>query len=308
MTKIKIFMIILVGVLSATLASAAGNLPTVSIGTFKNKSTASDEAVKSLVDRVTNTIVNTRKFQVVDNARLKEIINEQNKVNMGLSEQDGTEARQGKIKNAAYVIYGTVMTIGSNISSTQGDGYSSSKESALCELNLRITDAETGQVIGSKIIKVDSSKTIVQSDRTVSSGNDNTQLIQEAQQKAAQQVVNKLMDLAFPVKIINITKRNVYLNLTEERAKEGMMYKVYDLGKELKDPDTGESLGRTEVPVGIIKITRVSPKFAVAVPVGDLTVEDLSNGMICRELTQKEIKKINRSKTEKQKVDFSSKF
>ncbi|APA83927.1 CsgG/HfaB family protein [Francisella tularensis] len=306
--SIKIIAIILFGILSTAFAFAESNLTPVSIGTFKNKSTAPDDAVKSLVDRITNAIVNTRKFQVVDNARLKEIVEEQQKVNMGLSEQDGTEARQGKIKNASYLIYGTVMTIGNNISKTQGEGYSSSKESASCEINLRITDAETGQVIGSKIINATVTKTTLQSDKSASAGNDNDQLVQQAEQKAAQQVVNTLMDLAFPIKIINVTEKNIYLNMTEERAKEGMLLEVFDLGKELKDPDTGASLGRTEVPVGTIEIVRTSPKFAIAKPIGDLTVEDLSNGMICRELTKEQIKKTNRDSADKHKVDFNSKF
>ena len=41
--------------------------------------------------------------------------------------------------------------------------------------------------------------------------------------------------------------------------KEGDIFNVFAQGEELKDPDTGEVLGKEEVKVGKVKITQVNP-------------------------------------------------
>ena len=279
----------------------------VSIGTFKNKSTAPDSEVSSLVDRITNAIVNTRNFKVVDNARLKEIIEEQQKVNLGLSQTNGKEAKQGHVLNAAYVIYGTVMAIGNNTTTMSGEGYHASKYDASCNLNLRITDAETGRILGSEIINAYAVRSNIESSNTSTTGNTRKQLIQRAEENAANEVVNKLMNLAFPIEVIAIEPSGVFLDMSEQRAKIGMELEVYSLGPKLIDPNTGASLGREEILKGKIKINQIFPKYAVAVSVAG-SQGGIMKGMICRVMTEKQIIEQNEDKLAKQKKAFSSRF
>ena len=44
----------------------------------------------------------------------------------------------------------------------------------------------------------------------------------------------------------------------------GDLFEVFALGPALVDPDTGESLGRLEMPVGFVRITTVKPKYSLA--------------------------------------------
>jgi len=279
----------------------------VSIGTFKNKSTGDAKYFESLIDRITNSIVNTRKFRVVDNARLKEVLKEQEKSDMGLSDPEKAPAK-GKIKSAGFTIYGTVMTIGVSRKEIQHDGISGSQLTAMIELNLRFSDVESAEVIASKTVKVTRLKSELESAGSKIMSNLGDVLIQETVEEAAKQVTDKLMELAYPLMIIKLGQRDVTINVTEERAKTGMLFEVFMRGEEMKDPESGESFGSDEEIVGEVKITRVFPKFAKAEPVGTLKTETLKEGMILRPISADSIKKREDEEREKSKSEFKRRF
>jgi curli biogenesis system outer membrane secretion channel CsgG len=291
-------------VLSGALAS---NKMPVCLGEFKNKTSAPKKIFDTLIDRMTNSIINTRKFSVIDNARLKEAITEQSKIDSGIS--DTKDAPQkGKIKSAGFILYGTVLSLGYEASATKGDGYSGVRVNAKVELNVRFMDAETGEAKASKTIIADVSKSTIKSEATASESNLGEQALQAAIEKAACEVTEKLMDLAFPTMIIKVSKRNVTINMTEERAEKGMLLEVFEVGEDMKDPDTGESLGADEELLGELKITRVSPRFAKAKPLGDLKVDDLEEGMIIRPVSQKRLAEKAAAEKKKKKSRFSRRF
>jgi len=263
----------------------------ISIGTFKNKTTASDKYLNTLLDRITNGIVNTRKFDVVDNARLKEALVEHQKADMGMSEAKNAP-KKGKIKCAGYVIYGTVLALGANATAVKMNGVTGKKFTALVELNVRFMNAETGLLVSSKSVKAEKTIAELSSGAQSSAGNKQEIAIQDAVQGAADKVVSKLMELAFPTVIIKVSSSKVYVNLTEERAKTGSLLNVFSVGEELIDPDTGESLGSEEEKVGELKIIRTLPKVAIAVPIAPLTTSKLVKGMIVRPVSQQELEKL----------------
>jgi hypothetical protein len=76
---------------------------------------------------------------------------------------------------------------------------------------------------------------------------------------------------------------------------------MFAVGEELTDPDTGETLGRTEGLLGNLKIIRTSPKHAIAEPVPPLTTAKLVKGMIVRPISPTELEKLE-AKNQKQEV------
>ena len=279
----------------------------ISIGTFKNKTQASDKVLNTLLDRITNGIVNTRKFNVVDNARLKEAVSEHQKVDMGMSDAKGAP-KKGKIKCAGYVLYGTVLALGANASAVSMNGVTGTKFNAVVELNIRFMDVETGALVASKTVKAEKTISELRSGAQATAGNKQYIAIQDAIQKAADKVVGKLMELAFPTVIIQVGASKVYVNLPEERAKKGGLLNVFSVGEELIDPDTGESLGGAEEKIGELKIIRTSPKFAIAVPIAPLVSSKLAKGMIIRPVSEQELEE-RQSKVKKQTVKrFRSRF
>jgi curli biogenesis system outer membrane secretion channel CsgG len=284
----RIRVLIAAFVIIASSAMAQSDKMIVSIGNFKNKTAASDEVFSTLIDRMTNAIVNTRKFKVVDNARLKEAIDEQKKVDMGLSEAENAP-EVGKIKCAGFSLYGTVLTLGAKADVIQREELVGSKITAQVELNVRFMDIETGELVASKIVKAKKSGSQMQSNNYISRGNNADVVLQDAIEQAVQQVADKLMELAFPTKIIKVTSSRVYVNLPEERCDVGMLLKVFSVGEVLIDPDTGEALGDAEELIGEVRIIAAKPKYAVAVPVDSLSVDEMESGMIVRPVSKLEM-------------------
>ena len=79
---------------------------------------------------------------------------------------------------------------------------------------------------------------------------------------------------------------NVVIGSGGDELKIGSRYRVMALGGELKDPYTGESLGKQEVFVGEIEITDVQFKTSQAkiVKGQDKIIESFPNGLIIRPL------------------------
>lgn len=63
-----------------------------------------------------------------------------------------------------------------------------------------------------------------------------------------------------------LTDRELALNIgSDDGVRRGMRFAVLEGGtREIKDPDTGESLGAIDVPKVFVKIIRVHEKFSVA--------------------------------------------
>jgi curli biogenesis system outer membrane secretion channel CsgG len=105
----------------------------------------------------------------------------------------------------------------------------------------------------------------------------------------AQQVVNSIMASSFPVSVVSREGNSVILSQGANALKVGVRYQVIALGAELKDPQTGLSLGRTESNCCEVVIDRVTPTLSYghlegvnialdAVPTGGLLVREPMRG------------------------------
>ena len=62
-----------------------------------------------------------------------------------------------------------------------------------------------------------------------------------------------------------LTSKKVILAAGAEQAvAPEMTFVIYELGEEVKDPETGESLGRLELHKARVKVTQVQPRFSIA--------------------------------------------
>ena len=64
----------------------------------------------------------------------------------------------------------------------------------------------------------------------------------------------------FPVTVVSLDGDQVVLSQGGGSLQVGQRWRAVALGQELKDPQTGRSLGRNETPVGVVRIDRVSGK------------------------------------------------
>ena len=90
----------------------------------------------------------------------------------------------------------------------------------------------------------------------------------------------KVIDGVYPIKVIGWTDGTAFLNRGEGGGLEvGQVLEVFGLGEEMKDPDTGASLGFTESKLGALQVTSVEAKFSKA---AILSGTQMPKGSICR--------------------------
>ncbi len=266
----------------------------VAIDKFENEANCPDELFQTFRSRITDNIINTRKFEVVERQRLASVLSERKLVDSGLTKEE-TAPEAGKLKAAGFILYGSVLSLGRDGSSVSLVGLAASKGTIKVELQLRIANAETGKILSSKTIRASKSQSRMAGDGQLVSGNVEEQATQDAIREAAKKVTDALMDLAYPAKIITINDADLLVNLTKEQTEAGAIYEVFAVGKELFDPDTKESLGASESYIGKIEISRTMPKFSSAIPAGGKDLVSFRPGMIIRrqdeEAATRQIKK-----------------
>ncbi|MCX8064327.1 MAG: CsgG/HfaB family protein [Candidatus Hydrogenedentes bacterium] len=287
--------------------SGSSSKQMVVIGKFENKSGADEETFNTLRSRITNDIVNTRKFDVLEREHLETISREVELVQRGVTTGE-LSTDIGKFETAGYMLYGDVLSLGLDRAyGTVGD-VTATRQNAVVEIQLRIADLRSGKILASKQVVGRSTYSDIISAGMGSSGNVSRMLIEKAIEKTASKVVEELMELAFPTKIIKITGDLIFINLPKERANLNDVYDVFALGDELIDPDTGESLGLEEIYVGKIKIVDVKPKFSVAEPLFKSKIENFKEGMIVRRENIEKKKSDRAIEREKKRKEFEERF
>lgn len=288
----------------------------VAINQIENKAFAESAFFQTMLERLQNAIVNTGKFDVVDNTRLEAIALELEKEEKGLT----GESLQANLSIATTSVHGAIlsMTKTSKKVTIYDQIYTQTRVSI--EMIIRFQDLRNGIITQSKQVNPDDvmvaqeSRTIrntsrskkitcvIEPEKTLKdpkSGRiytipaktesvyfspEEEELYNKVMQKAVNEVVELLMEFSFPLKVVAASNGKVYINLPEERAKLGDQYEILKPGEALIDPDTGLNLGPAEERIMLVKIATIRPKFAIGVPVTPSEVTRVKKGMIARKL------------------------
>jgi hypothetical protein len=99
------------------------------------------------------------------------------------------------------------------------------------------------------------------------SGRNNLSLLVDI---ASKKVFNQIKDNIYPLVVLKGDNGSLVLNSGGSTVKKGEYYDVFQLGEKFVDPITKESLGREEIKVATVKVTKVLPKLAyISVVKGD---------------------------------------
>jgi hypothetical protein len=141
-----------------------------------------------------------------------------------------------------------------------------------------IYNAKTNAVI--ETANIDVSETAPEETRGSTTGDTRDALLRELTKKLAELTAQRVTDVVYPARILAKTDKTVTISRGEGTGvAAGQLWEVFALGAEMKDPDTGASLGREELSVGKIRITRVTPKTSQATITEDTGVD---NGAVVR--------------------------
>jgi hypothetical protein len=76
------------------------------------------------------------------------------------------------------------------------------------------------------------------------------------------QVVASILSRTFPITVVALEGSNVVLSQGGQALRPGARYAMVVMGTEMKDPQTGQSLGRVESPCCQLVIDRVTPNLS----------------------------------------------
>jgi hypothetical protein len=220
-----------------------------------------------LTGAVNRQIVQSRKFSVVDREFEKEI------------EQVDLASAQGTLESAIriaertttdFLISGAVIDL--EITSFKRGVGRLPKPVAQGRMIYSVTDVASARTVFSRSVDLDEYSSLNLS------GPRSAELLVE---EIARRVAGDILEAIYPLRIVSVVGENeIALNRGGESVKPGLRLEVFATGKKIIDPSTNEILGESERRIGLVEVTRVTPKMAFAKAVEKS--EQFVEGYICR--------------------------
>jgi len=217
-----------------------------------------------------DTINKTKRFDIVARSKWKSIIREQEIATSGdVNPADPQTARAFMMAGAKYVATITVdnyqdITARMQFEGGFGQGAGERREIQL-QATLQIFDTTTAVMLESGSITLSEADINEVLPGARETGRATNALIGKVTKLFATQSANLIMNRLAPAKVLAYTMGNITFNRGEGTGIEiGQYWEVFHPGEEMIDPDTGESLGAEEIPLGWAQVTQVTPKFSKA--------------------------------------------
>jgi len=211
---------------------------------------------------ISTNLVQSRRFTVLDREYLAEQLAE--KVNIILGDVKTEEmARLGQELAADMILVGTIEDFGVEIKTIrmQISNRTVTTQQAFVNFGYRILDVATKQIKFADVmeLKLDPSEL-----QAASSLGGQGALESAICRLASEKISVKILEAIYPIVIVSA--RGEYLTLGQggNNLQKGDKMEIFYYGDPIIDPYTKESLGREEIPIGLIEITRVNSKTSSA--------------------------------------------
>lgn len=264
-------------------ATAKGLKKSIAVVDFSSR-VSNFEGGSGFVEMLTNALLETDQFVVLDRQALWQVLDEQDFAASDRSANALKTAMTGKVLPAQLLVIGAITEYSEDSTDSSGGGISlagfrlnSNKASARMGAVVRILDSSTAEVLESVSVEGEANFSsadtgVCYGDACVGGSTMSTENWAEVAEDVIRQAVDEIIarteDVPFEGKLIRVTEGTIYANAGDRNgAQNGDVFSVYSVGEELIDPDTGESLGADMFKVGSIKLVGVSEKFSRAVAV-----------------------------------------
>ena len=205
----------------------------------------------AITAQLENYLTQTRRFALVDRSFVKEQTKELNFIAGGAKNGMSNEeiAKLGNRIGTDYLIVGRIEKANMYVTEKKSKVSDTVKKTLTsnARITLRIIDVATTQIKFSDTYE----KSLNAS-------------IEKVADNLALNIGDAILGTIYPIRMINASSSQVTLGQGGKTMANGDLFKVYQLGKKMKDPYTGESLGREEIEVAVIKIKTIKPKTAEA--------------------------------------------
>jgi len=211
---------------------------------------------------------NSGKFDVIARSDLGDLKEEQDLSRSGaVDENDPNRARSGVIAGAKYVVVTSIDNFQSVVQKAtfEGVGTAATRQQVTLSAVVKIYDSSTGKVLHTASMTSEGASS-VNNPAYVNSqegGSLTDVAVAERAKDLSIKVAGQVTDWLLPARVVGIKGPDVTINRGEGSGiKVGEVWEIFGTGEEMVDPDTGESLGKTETKLGEIVIDRVKPKVS----------------------------------------------
>ncbi len=232
----------------------------VGVVDFQNKAPYAQARLgETATDIMITELVKTGKYIVVERDKLDKILAEQKFGQSGVIDP-ATAAQAGKVLGLQAIVTGSVSQFGVK---SEGKDFivSQSKQQIVeCTVDIRVVDTETGQVLladsGKGVVRKSSGKFLGMGNQSKYDETLEGEALRSAIVQFMTNLSSQLNKKPWSCRVAAVEGGQIYLNAGMESGLEvGQKVKVFSQGKEIKDPNTGIVLGRTESEIGTAKIT-----------------------------------------------------
>lgn len=223
-------------------------------------SVPSRDVAAALRQRVSDALVQTGRFAVLDREVSPEIERELDMISSGQA-PSAELAKLSQAASADLVWSAHVNTF--NYTRHARQLRTSDRElvsySGGWALSQKMVNVATRQVSASSTLGANLPTT---APTTLGTGVDGQRILGEMTDQASKAIVGAILQSTFPITVISRDGTNVVVSQGGQALREGAHYAVVSLGKEFKDPQTGQSLGRDEKPCCELVVERVTQNLS----------------------------------------------
>jgi curli biogenesis system outer membrane secretion channel CsgG len=234
----------------------------VKLGTFEvgGQSVPASKVAQDIRQQLIDALTATRRFSVLDRDFTPEVQSELDLVASGQTPNAET-AKLSQALSADIVWVGTINDFAyhRNASRLRTSYRELVSYSGGWSVSQRILNVSTRQIMLSDTLQDQVSPT---APTTMDRGIDGAQMIMSMESTVVEETVAAILARTFPIVVVAKDGMNVVLSQGGQAVKPGARYAVVSLGNELTDPQTHESLGRTESPCCEVVVDRVTTTLA----------------------------------------------
>jgi len=225
-----------------------------------DRNVPADEVGAELRQRILDALVNTGRFAVLDREFSPEIQQELDMIASGeapkaeiakLSQAVTADVIwTGRINGLAYNRHARQLRTSDRQLVSYSGGWSVSQ---------KLVNVATRQVVTAETLRGEAPST---APTTLGTGVNSGKILGNMTDDLVNGVVASILSRTFPITVVALEGANVVLSQGGQALRAGSRYAMVVMGSEIKDPQTGQSLGRVESPCCQLVIDRVTPNLS----------------------------------------------
>src|SRR3989338_3491637 len=210
----------------------------VGVVDFENKTAYGKQRLgEAASDILITELVKTGKFIVVERDKMNKLLEEQ-KLGLTGAIDSNTAAQMGKILGLNAIVTGAISNFGVR---TTGSDYliaQSKRQEATCTVDIRVVDAETGQILladsGKGVSKVTSGGFLGMGTQGSYAESIEGDALRAAVSQLIENISSQINKKSWSCRVAQVSQGKIYLNAGKESGLEaGLKLKVFSLGEEI---------------------------------------------------------------------------